>query len=139
MSPLSWEKKPRQESRAALSLPRGCRARCLSQPRFVTALSLPLRCPLHPAFSFQHARSRVKIKGRQRGRNAISQEVSSLKFTRVSPRSGQLGRANRHYSSEASRCSASREHASPHPSALVQHPTQRLEISKGFTSLPSFC
>lgn len=72
MSPLSWEKKPRQESRAALSLPRGCRARCLSQPRFVTALSLPLRCPLHPAFSFQHARSRVKIKGRQRGRNAIS-------------------------------------------------------------------
>lgn len=68
--PLSWEEKPRQEARAALSVPPG-----LPSPLPFTAALRDSPVPVSPlpfpscCHRFQHARSRVKTKGRQKGRN----------------------------------------------------------------------
>lgn len=97
-SPLSWEEKPRQEARAALSLPPG-----LPSPLPLTATLRDSPVPVSPLpfpscfHSFQHARSRVKVKGRRKGRNAIPALRSFQPEVQASHQgAGQLAREHRH-------------------------------------------
>lgn len=97
MSPLSWKEKPRQEARAALSVPPG-----RPSPLPLTATLRDSPVPVSPLpfssgfHSSQHAPRRVKIKGRQKGRNAITALSFQPEVQRVTKGAGQLGRENRH-------------------------------------------
>ena len=101
VSPLSWEEKPRQEARAALPLPLGLPSMLPAlpahgvmnplHPHTVTALCLPVCCLFHPPFTEFPTRSEPCHKQRQAETPSLPQEVSSLKFRRVTEQRGSSG------------------------------------------------